>query len=77
VLAFPLLVGGALVCMWALVDGNIGTAFRHRGEIVWAVVVLAAHGLATVTGRRSQPAYPPDPASEPVPAQEPEPVRTR
>jgi hypothetical protein len=43
-LAFPLLCAGALTCMWALVDGNIGTAFRHRGEVVWAVVVLAAHG---------------------------------
>jgi hypothetical protein len=77
VLAFPLLVGGALVCMWALVDGNIGTAFRHRGEIVWAVVVLAAHGLSTLTGRRTNAAYPADPASEPAPAQEPEPVRAR
>jgi hypothetical protein len=47
-LAFPVLVAGALVCMWALVDGNIGTAFRHRGEVVWAVVVLAAHGCTVV-----------------------------
>jgi hypothetical protein len=45
VLGFPVLVAGALACMWALVDGNIGTAFRHRGEVVWAVVVLATYGF--------------------------------
>ena len=44
VLVFPLLAGGAIVLLYALSEGNIGTAFRHRGEIVWAVAVLAAFG---------------------------------
>lgn len=48
VLAFPVLASGALVCMWALVDGNIGTAFRHRGEVVWAAAVLSAYGLVQI-----------------------------
>lgn len=75
VLAFPFLVSGALVCMWALVDGNIGTAFRHRGEIIWAVVVLAAHGLSVLLARRSKRARLVEPASEPAAAQQAEPAR--
>jgi hypothetical protein len=52
VLAFPLLTSAALVCMWALVDGNVGTAFRHRGEVVWAVLLLAVHGWTTLADRK-------------------------
>lgn len=28
--------------MWGLVEGNTGTAYRHRGELVWAMVFLVA-----------------------------------
>ena len=59
VLAFPVLSGGALVCMWALVDGNIGTALRHRGEVVWAVAVLAAYALSRFSNRGRAAPYPP------------------
>jgi hypothetical protein len=45
VLAFPLVVGGGIATMHALIQGNLGTAFRHRGEFVWAVALLAAAGV--------------------------------
>ncbi len=44
VLLFPVLAGAALVGGYALVEGNLGTAYRHRGELVWAVAVLAVVG---------------------------------
>jgi len=44
--AFLLLCG--LTAMWGLVEGNFGTAFRHRGEFVWAVILLAGLGFAHV-----------------------------
>lgn len=51
ILAFPLLVTCGLAAMWALVEGNFGTAYRHRGEFVWAVFVLAAPGLSALHRR--------------------------
>lgn len=77
VLAFPVLAGGALVCMWALVDGNIGTAFRHRGEIVWAVVLLAAHGATVLRRGRPAPAVDPAAPEAAVGGQGREPARAR
>ncbi|HVF53687.1 MAG TPA: hypothetical protein VNC78_08795 [Actinomycetota bacterium] len=47
-LAFPVLAGGGILLMYALTEGNIGTAFRHRGEFVWVVALLAAAGAAAV-----------------------------
>lgn len=44
VMAFPLLAGGGVLVMYALSEGNIGTAYRHRGEFVWVVAVAAAAG---------------------------------
>ena len=46
VLAFPFLVGVALLFTYALTEGNLGTAFRHRGELVWIFALFAATGLA-------------------------------
>jgi hypothetical protein len=43
-LAFVLLLWGGLATMWALVEGNFGTAYRHRGEFVWAAILFAAIG---------------------------------
>ena len=40
-LAFTLLVTSGLAVMWGLVEGNFGTAYRHRGELVWGVVIFA------------------------------------
>lgn len=52
-MVFPLLVGGGIVVMYALSEGNIGTAHRHRGEFVWVVALLAASGLAYLRRDRS------------------------
>lgn len=44
--AFVLVAALGVVLMWALTEGNLGTAYRHRGEFTWAVCVLAALGVA-------------------------------
>jgi hypothetical protein len=49
-LAFPLLAGGATLVAYALTEGNLGTAFRHRGELVWVVALLAALGTERLAG---------------------------
>lgn len=53
-LAFPILAGGGVLFVYALTEGNIGTAFRHRGEFVWVVALLAALGLHQLVSRRQQ-----------------------
>lgn len=53
--AFPLFVIGGLVMVGALTQGNLGTAFRHRGQILWALAPLSAAGLqgfASWVGKR-------------------------
>lgn len=53
---FSLLVGSGIVVMYALSEGNLGTAHRHRGEFVWVVALLAAIGVSALLGRRSETA---------------------
>jgi hypothetical protein len=43
-IAFPVVVTIAVVTSAAVSQGNLGTAFRHRGQILWAVVLLAVVG---------------------------------
>lgn len=50
-LAFPVICGGAVALMYGLIEGNLGTAYRHRGEVVWAVVLLAALGAQVCAAR--------------------------
>lgn len=50
--AFPILAGGAILVMYSLTEGNIGTAHRHRGEFVWVVVLLAGMGWHHLARRR-------------------------
>jgi 4-amino-4-deoxy-L-arabinose transferase-like glycosyltransferase len=45
VMAYPLLAGGAILVLYALTEGNLGTAFRHRGEFEWVMALLAAFGI--------------------------------
>jgi hypothetical protein len=53
-LAFPILAGGGMLIAYALSEGNIGTAYRHRGESVWAIVLLAGLGAQMVHERWQQ-----------------------
>jgi len=50
-MAYPLAVGGGLILVMALTEGNVGTAFRHRSELVWMVALLFGFGVATITRR--------------------------
>lgn len=47
-LAFPILAGGGMLFVYALTEGNIGTAYRHRGEFVWVICLLAGLGASQV-----------------------------
>lgn len=51
VVAFPVVVAMGIVLQSALTQGNVGTAFRHRGQILWAIAVLAAIGLEALVRR--------------------------
>lgn len=50
-MAFPVLTGGAVLLIYALTEGNIGTAIRHRGELLWPIALLAALGGFTLVER--------------------------
>lgn len=52
VMVFPLLAGGGMLLAYGLAEGNIGTAYRHRGEFVWVVALLAAMGLRRALDKR-------------------------
>jgi len=54
-LAFPAVNGAMIVVVYALTEGNLGTAFRHRAEAIWAVALFAAVALEKVVGRRREP----------------------
>ncbi|MDP8909084.1 MAG: hypothetical protein M3N47_08190, partial [Chloroflexota bacterium] len=49
-LAFPVIAGGAILVMYGLTEGNLGTAYRHRGEFVWVLALLAALGAERIAG---------------------------
>ena len=61
-LAFPVLCGGGVLAMYGLTEGNLGTAFRHRGELVWVTLLLATVGIARLAALR-QPSARAAPAS--------------
>jgi hypothetical protein len=52
-LAFAAIVTVGVLLSGALYEGNVGTAFRHRGQVLWALLVLAAVGLHEIVQRRS------------------------
>lgn len=39
---FVLALTVTLIVMWSLIDRNFGTAFRHRGEVLWGLTVLSS-----------------------------------
>lgn len=49
--AFPVLVVIGLVLSAAVSQGNVGTAFRHRGQMAWALVLLGAEGAVVLLRR--------------------------
>jgi hypothetical protein len=51
VLLFPVAVALGTLFMYALTEGNLGTAYRHRGEAVWVIALLAGRGLEWITTR--------------------------
>lgn len=51
VLVFPTLLGVGMLMGYALAEGNLGTAFRHRGELVWIATLLATFGAKSVWER--------------------------
>ena len=44
-LLFPAFVTGLLVAVAAVTQGNLGTAFRHRNQILWALALGGAYGV--------------------------------
>lgn len=50
--AFPIISTGAVLVVAAVTQGNLGTAFRHRGQVLWALALLAALGLQQLVDRR-------------------------
>lgn len=52
VLLLAVLLGAGSLLMSTLAQGNLGTAYRHRGEFVWVVALLAATGLQAVRRAR-------------------------
>jgi hypothetical protein len=55
VLVFPTLSGAGMLMGYALAEGNLGTAFRHRGELVWIVALLATFGARSLWERHQAP----------------------
>lgn len=53
-MTFPIMVGGGMLLVYALTEGNVGTAYRHRGEFVWVVALLAVIGLKHAGPRLSK-----------------------
>ncbi len=48
-LAFPFLFTLSFLVTGAVTQGNLGTAFRHRGQIVWAIALMAGIGCSLVS----------------------------
>ena len=50
---FLLLIVGVVSLTGAVTHGNLGTAFRHRGQLLFAFAILAAAGLKAMVDRRN------------------------
>ena len=51
--AFPSALVVAVLVSGAVTHGNLGTAFRHRGQILWALAVLSAVAVQHIQDRSS------------------------
>jgi hypothetical protein len=61
-LQFPMLLLGMMVGIAALTQGNLGTAFRHRDQVLWALALGAAAGAQWLSVRWAQRRAAPSPA---------------
>ncbi len=52
VVAYPALLTTVVLASGAVTHGNLGTAFRHRGQILWALAILSAAGAQWWVDRR-------------------------
>jgi len=52
-MVFPVLMAGTIAMTGAVTHGNLGTAFRHRGQVVFALAILSAGGLQAIADRRN------------------------
>lgn len=57
VVAFPAIVAVGVILTAALSEGNLGTAFRHRGQVAWALMLFAVVGMHTLVTRRRAVAH--------------------
>ena len=51
-IAFPVLIFLAVSLSGAVTHGNLGTAFRHRGQVFFALALLVMAGVQALSGRR-------------------------
>jgi hypothetical protein len=54
-LGFPLILITGLVLQWSLIDRVFGTAYRHRTEFVWVVILFAAVCIDQMLKVRTSP----------------------
>lgn len=50
-MAFPVVLGVGIAITSGLSQGNVGTAFRHRGQLLWIFAILAALAADELTPR--------------------------
>lgn len=53
IIAYPLLVSLLVTVVAAASQGNLGTAFRHRAQILWALALFAVIGASDLWARRA------------------------
>lgn len=64
---FPILVGGGVLFVYSVAEGNIGSAFRHRAEFVWVVALLAGLGVMHIFEWRRHQEMPTKSSTDQVP----------
>jgi len=51
IVVFPALLAAAVMVSGAVTHGNLGTAFRHRGQVLWALAILAVAAVQHIRDR--------------------------
>lgn len=59
---FPVVLGGGILVTYALTEGNVGTAYRHRGELVWIIALAFGFAVSWMVEKRkdARGSAPPD-----------------